>query len=189
MADTARCLMQEVARRAGEPDGDRPRVTHPVLALLAQQVHDRTSPAGRAALFAQVPDLTGARSDDPRVGRELVRTCAARALAADPPPRVRRVAARLHRRADRRAGLLAQGLGTAGLAAPLRAAGPAIAVASLADLAVALRCVLAVAGPAGGQERDRVLADLLVAAIAAVRVLGSPEHAAAPTRGRSLTPA
>lgn len=183
--DAQRCLMEEVAWRAGEPVDDRPRVTHPVLAVLAQQIHDRSTPAGRTALVAQVPALSGAVSRDPRVGWTLVAVCARRALAADPPPRVRRVAARLVTRADRASARLERGLRSSATAGALRTSAPAIALARLADLGVALRCVLAVTGAPHSPERDRVLAELLGAATAAVRALGTETAADA----RVLSPA
>jgi hypothetical protein len=176
--------MEEVAWSAGEPVDDRPRVTHPVLALLAQQVHDRSTPAGRAALLARVPELTGAVADDPRVGWALVSLCAHRALAAAPPPRVRRVAGRLAARADRASARLEHGLRSAVAARALRVTAPAITLARLGDLGVALRCVLATAGPPQHPARDRALAELLEAAVTAVRLLG-PEV----DGGRVLSPA
>lgn len=179
-----RCLMEEVAWRVGEPVDDRPRATHPVLALLAQQIHDRSTPDGRTALLAHVPTLTGATAHDPRVGWALVALCARRALAADAPPRVRRVAGRLAARADRASARLERGLRTPATARALHAAAPAIALARLADLGVALRCVLAVAGPPQGPARDRALAELLEAAVATVRGL-----APGPARAPVLSPA
>lgn len=180
----ARCLMEEVAWCAGERVRDRPAVTHPLLALLAQQVHDRTSVSGRPALLTQVPALLGARARDPRAGWALVASCARHALASDPSARVHRVADRLARRADRRTARLGWCLTTAGLGAAVRGAAPAIALARLSDLALALRCVLATAGPPGSAARDAALAELLVAATAAVRALEP-----AGQEGRVLTPA
>lgn len=75
------CFMEFASYLAGERWSDRPACTHPLLAMLARDVNDLTSDAGRAGLVHLIPRVVGLTSDDPIV----TATIAMRAAAAAYP--------------------------------------------------------------------------------------------------------
>jgi hypothetical protein len=61
------CLMEYVSVLAGLPFSAGPTCTHPALCVLAQQINDATSDAGRPRLALLAPNLIGVRDDRSRV--------------------------------------------------------------------------------------------------------------------------
>src|ERR1700760_3135953 len=57
------CLMEYVSVLAGLPFSAAPTCTHPALCVLAQQINDATSDAGRPRLALLAPSLIGVRDD------------------------------------------------------------------------------------------------------------------------------
>ena len=157
--------MEYVSVLDGGRFGPLPRCTHPTLAALAMQVNDRTSDAGRTRLASRAERLRHADSDDPGLTWALVGVCATTVLARVPDDAAaRRRLARSSRARGRWARLL-----PAGIRRRLpRAATIAVGLGALDELVAAFHAVLAVAGPAGSPERDRVLAALLDDALDAV---------------------
>lgn len=167
-----RCLMEHVSELAGEPFRAWPRCTHPAVAALATQVNDRVSAAGRAELVTRAPALTRADTDDPALTWVLVARCADAVLEYDP----RNVVAARRLRRARRACRTWRVAVPPGLAGRLpRWAVIGCGLAALDELVAALHGVLAIAGPPRSAARDRVLIDLLDAAIA--ETTGEPELA------------
>lgn len=156
--DAGCCLMEYVSVLDGGRFGPLPRCTHPALAALAMQVNDRTSDPGRAELVSRAGRLRRAERDDPALTWRLVEVCATAVLARSPgDPAARRRIARSRRARGRWERVLPEGMRTR---LP-RAALVAVGLGALDELAAAFHAVLAVAGPAGGPQRDRVLAALL----------------------------
>ncbi len=156
--DAGCCLMEYVSVLDGGRFGPLPRCTHPALAALTMQVNDRTSDTGRAELVSRAERLRHADSDDPGLTWSLVEVCASAVLARAPGDAgARRRLARSRRARARRARLIPEGLRRR---LP-RTALVAVGLGALDELAGAFHAVLAVAGPAGSPERDRVLAALL----------------------------
>jgi hypothetical protein len=97
------CLMEYVSVLAGERFSDRPRCTHPALALLARMVNDEIlDPAARSKLALLAPELIGTRSTDPRIARTVAACCLRASVALRPHDRdltqaLRRVEAQLTR--------------------------------------------------------------------------------------------
>ena len=58
------CFMELASLLAGERWSDHPPCTHPVLALLAQQVNDHTSDTARQELMPLIPSVVGRRGTD-----------------------------------------------------------------------------------------------------------------------------
>lgn len=82
------CLMEYVSVLSGARFSDRPRCTHPALALLARWVNDHTvDSAARARLGVLAPDLIGTQSADPRITLTVGACCLRAALAARPQDR------------------------------------------------------------------------------------------------------
>ena len=107
------CLMEYVSVLAGEPFGDAPRCTDPMLATLARLVNDATSDRGRDRLAAMAPALAAAGRIDAVGEAGLVLAVVRRVRdAVGGSPRLdrhlRRARRRLQRRTSReRAGLWA----------------------------------------------------------------------------------
>jgi len=76
------CFMEYASYLAGEPWSDHPACTHPLLALIAREVNDETSSAGRPALAPLIPSVIGLTTDDPHLPPELVARCARLVLPA-----------------------------------------------------------------------------------------------------------
>jgi hypothetical protein len=74
------CFMEMVSYLAGEPWGDHPACTHPLLGALARLVNDHTSDAGRRNLVELIPSVIGLTSDDPRVDVRIALRSAITAL-------------------------------------------------------------------------------------------------------------
>jgi hypothetical protein len=90
------CFMELASLLAGERWSDHPPCTHPVLALLAQQVNDHTSDAGRQQLMPLIPSVVGRRGDD-RTWLRLTVAVAASAILEVPEGTQRVLAAGLWR--------------------------------------------------------------------------------------------
>jgi hypothetical protein len=152
------CLMEYVSVLDGGRFGSLPRCTHPALAALAMQVNDSTSDPGRAELVSRAERLRRGAGEDPELTWRLVEVCANAVLARSPgDAAARRRIARSRRARGRWAWVLPDGLRSR---LP-RAAMVAVGLGALDELVGAFHAVLAVAGPAGSPERDRVLAALL----------------------------
>ncbi|NMO93961.1 hypothetical protein [Actinomycetospora sp. TBRC 11914] len=170
------CLMEYVSVLEGGDFGPLPRCTHPAVAALAAGVNDRTSDAGRPALAARAGRLRRAGSTDPGLTWALVEVCAATVLARRPGDAAARRRSARSRRARARLGWLLP----SGVRRHLpRALLVAVGLAALDELVAAFHAVLAVAGPADGPERDRVLAALLDDAL---DVVGAADTSQEPSR-------
>ena len=73
--------MEYASYLAGERWSDHPSCTHPLLALIAREVNDETSDAGRPALAPLIPSVIGVSGDDPRLAPALVANCLEKVLA------------------------------------------------------------------------------------------------------------
>ena len=202
------CFMEMASYLAGERWSDRPRCTHPLLAGLARMVNDHTTDDGRSRLVPLVPSVIGQVSADPRVDARIGWRCATVALPVVAAERQNPMAVAVLV-ADRvlaeleepvRSDLLPESrvaLGHAPVATAWaeRYAGDArvdprrfrrISAPSIVRQAVPGIAEACVADP------DAVLRDLLVAAIADVEELRSPQagagrsSGAAPSRTESL---
>ncbi|MEU0090046.1 hypothetical protein [Kribbella sp. NPDC006257] len=69
------CFMEYASYLAGVAWSDAPECTHPLLALVAREVNDEISDAGRAELVPLIPDVIGLTTDDPRLIPALVARC------------------------------------------------------------------------------------------------------------------
>jgi hypothetical protein len=69
------CFMEYASYLAGVAWSDRPECTHPLLALVAREVNDEISDAGRVTLVPLIPDVLGLTTDDPRLIPALVARC------------------------------------------------------------------------------------------------------------------
>src|SRR4051812_2480654 len=69
------CFMEYASYLAGVAWSDRPECTHPLLALVAREVNDEISDAGRATLVPLIPEGIGLTTDDPRLIPALVVRC------------------------------------------------------------------------------------------------------------------
>jgi hypothetical protein len=82
------CFMELASYLAGERWSDDPACTHPLLAVLARDVNDYTSDAGRPALARLVPSVIGLAGEDLHIDARIALLCARTALpvaaAADP---------------------------------------------------------------------------------------------------------
>jgi hypothetical protein len=67
--------MEYASLLAGTAWSDQPDCTHPLLALVAREVNDETSDAGRAELVPLIPSVIGLTPSDPRVFPALVIRC------------------------------------------------------------------------------------------------------------------
>ncbi|MGO1317728.1 MAG: hypothetical protein ACTMIR_11945 [Cellulomonadaceae bacterium] len=74
------CFMELASYLAGERWSDRPRCTHPLVAMLARAVNDFTSDAARPRLAPWIPAVIGLTSADPRVDVHVALRCAQAAL-------------------------------------------------------------------------------------------------------------
>lgn len=74
------CFMELASYLAGERWSDHPACTHPMLATLARLVNDHTTDAGRGELVDLVPSVIGLTSDDPHLDVQLAVRAAATAL-------------------------------------------------------------------------------------------------------------
>lgn len=70
------CFMEYASLLAGTAWSDQPDCTHPLLALVAREVNDETSDAGRAELVPLIPSVIGLTPSDPLVFPALVVRCA-----------------------------------------------------------------------------------------------------------------
>lgn len=86
------CFMEFASYLAGEKWSDHPACTHPVLAALARDVNDLSSPSRRAALTAHIHRVVGLNSDDPMVSASIAVRAAAAALPIASLDRQRAVA-------------------------------------------------------------------------------------------------
>jgi hypothetical protein len=191
------CFMELASYLAGERWSDHPDCTHPLLAALARHVNDCTSDAGRPRLAGLIPAVIGLTSDDPRLDARLTLRAAAEALPVVAAERQRVMAVAVltcHRTLteldghpptgplmDRSRQALAQvplaatwaRRYTSGSAIPLRAfrrhAAPS-----------AVRYAVEGIGRACVSDPDRLLHDLLVAAIDDCRAWLRPEPAPEP---------
>jgi hypothetical protein len=172
------CLMEYVSVLAGTRFSDRPRCTHPALALLARWVNDEISDAAaRARLAVLAPDLIGTRSTDPRITLAVAACCLRSALAASPQDQhvqslLRRTEAQLARWEDPWARWWARWLGKAW---------ERTAWSRLARLRVALLHMTGLRGP----HHDDQLRELLEQAIVDCRGLLTPHRQ--PTAQPSVT--
>jgi hypothetical protein len=69
------CFMEYASYLAGVAWSDSPECTHPLLALVAREVNDEISDAGRAELAPLIPEVIGLTTDDPRLVPALVARC------------------------------------------------------------------------------------------------------------------
>lgn len=163
------CLMEYVSVLSGARFSDRPRCTHPALALLARWVNDHTvDSAARARLGVLAPDLIGTQSADPRITLTVGACCLRAALAARPQDRsvqwlLQRTQAQLARWEHPWARWWARWLGTVWEPA---------AWARLGTLRLALRRTSGLPAP----DHDDQLRELLEQAITDCRSLLSPPH-------------
>lgn len=67
--------MEYASYLAGERWSDHPACTHPLLALIAREVNDETSDAGRPALAPLIPSVIGLTADDHDLAPVLVMRC------------------------------------------------------------------------------------------------------------------
>ncbi|MCI0686172.1 MAG: hypothetical protein L0Y54_02880 [Sporichthyaceae bacterium] len=74
------CLMELVSYLAGERWSDHPGCTHPLLAELARNVNDFSSDDNRAALAELAPEVIGLTSDDLRLDALIALRAASLAL-------------------------------------------------------------------------------------------------------------
>jgi hypothetical protein len=81
------CVMEYVSVLAGEPFGDHPSCTHPVLAQLARKVNDRIGDSMRARLALLAPELVGTTGTHPGIVPAVLVRCAEAGLAVDPESR------------------------------------------------------------------------------------------------------
>lgn len=69
------CVMEYVSVLAGEEFSDHPCCTDPLLAHVARQVNDATSPGARGELARLAPELIGTAGVDARVREAVVQRC------------------------------------------------------------------------------------------------------------------
>ncbi|MET7283695.1 hypothetical protein ABZS29_36035 [Kribbella sp. NPDC005582] len=69
------CFMEYASYLAGVAWSDRPECTHPLLALIAREVNDEISDAGRVTLVPLIPDVIGLTTDDARLIPAVVVRC------------------------------------------------------------------------------------------------------------------
>ena len=81
------CMMEYVSVLAGEPFGDHPSCTHPVLAQLARKVNDRIGDRMRARLALLAPELVGTAGTHPGIIPAVLVRCAEAGVAVDPENR------------------------------------------------------------------------------------------------------
>lgn len=74
------CFMEFASYLAGEKWSDHPACTHPVLAALARDVNDLSSPTARAGLTGYIHRVVGLTSVDPLVTAAIAVHAAAAAL-------------------------------------------------------------------------------------------------------------
>ncbi|ADB34035.1 hypothetical protein Kfla_5019 [Kribbella flavida DSM 17836] len=74
-ADHGACFMEYASYLAGAPWSDHPDCTHPLLALVAREVNDETSAAGRPLLAPLIPSVIGTAATDLRIAPALVARC------------------------------------------------------------------------------------------------------------------
>jgi hypothetical protein len=96
------CLMEYVSVLAGQPFGDEPRCTDPLLATLARLVNDATSDGARDRLGALAPALAAAPGSDAVGAADLVLSTLLRVReAVGSSRRLERALRRARRRLDR----------------------------------------------------------------------------------------
>ena len=74
------CFMELVSYLAGERWSDHPACTHPLLAVVARDVNDYTSDAGRPRLAGLIPSVIGLTGEDLHIDARIALACARRAL-------------------------------------------------------------------------------------------------------------
>jgi hypothetical protein len=74
------CFMELASYLAGERWSDHPACTHPLLALVARDVNDYTSKAGRARLAGLIPSVIGLTGEDLHIDARIALRCARAAL-------------------------------------------------------------------------------------------------------------
>ncbi len=163
------CLMEYVAVLAGEPFGDSPRCTDPLLATLARLVNDNTSDTARPLLAALAPDLTRPTPRTRQSGPAIVAAALAPAASANAGDRT---LARHLRRARRRLRRTHQ--------PPHRVAALREALYRRGAARHALAAAVGAAVQLPVDQRDKVLRDMLTAAVEAARAssIGSKASAA-----------
>jgi len=83
-SDNGVCLMELVSLTAGEPFGDRPSCTHPLLSHLARRVNDATSDGRRSELTIFIPALPAAHRLDASSFAAIAAACTRVALERKP---------------------------------------------------------------------------------------------------------
>jgi hypothetical protein len=74
------CFMELASYLAGEHWSDHPACTHPLLAVVARDVNDYTSKAGRARLAGLIPSVIGLTGEDLHIDARIALRCARTAL-------------------------------------------------------------------------------------------------------------
>jgi hypothetical protein len=74
------CFMELVSYLAGERWSDHPACTHPLLAVVARDVNDYTSDAGRGRLAGLIPSVIGLTGEDLHIDARIALRCARAAL-------------------------------------------------------------------------------------------------------------
>lgn len=158
-ADDGACLMELVSVAAGEPWGDRPACTHPLLAHVARRVNDTTSDDSRSALTSFIPALARARADGAWVFANVADACTGTAIEWRPSAWLRLLnsaaATRAHPEDARRRWLYVRSMAYRSVDLAVFA----IAGLERADADLALRCmlsraVLAVPAPSEPSRRS-----------------------------------
>lgn len=187
------CFMEMASVLAGEPWGDKPRCTHPLLAHLARMVNDYTSDAGRGRLAPHVPLVVGVR--DGGLAWEVSLTAAVAVhVVRDIPERFQRsLAVGLLRCEELATGLgpgMAEGLDdmrqamadvphATAWARRFTSGVPLTAKNFQSSAAHLMTCAVRGIAETGAPDRDERLYRLLTSAIDVAR---RPEPTAAPTR-------
>jgi hypothetical protein len=83
-SDDGVCLMELVSLTAGEPFGDRPSCTHPLVSHLARRVNDATSDRRRSELTIFIPALAAANTLDASSFAAIAAACTRVALERKP---------------------------------------------------------------------------------------------------------
>jgi hypothetical protein len=199
------CFMEMASYLAGERWSDHPACTHPLLAALARLVNDHTSDERRGALVELIPSVVGLTSDDPRVDLRIMLRAATTALPVVSAERQRvlavavlageRALAGLDGRPEGRLGersreALAQVPDAARWAARFtHDLGAAPAGVRRYGAPGAVRHAVVGIAEACIPDPDRMLRDLLVAAIADCHEWAGRSAAAAPSGRTTLVPA
>lgn len=165
------CFMEFASVLAGEPFGDHPRCTHPLLAALARGVNDRVDDATRQRLLPLVPAVVGVRGPSALLSAVVVAAVTRRALVQDPHSRPLRAA---HARATARLPVRRPGLARWWLTVS------DLAYRRGAGLLAVDRAIHAVAG-----AEPTAMYELLASTISAAGLAAAPRSAISPPRGDS----